>query len=259
MRSLPHSPDPARHAATAQRLDLALELLKDMQELPARVLFAEQLVLRSLLDHLEDAPPARTVQGIRKGLAVYCAALEAHLVPSPRELWHWVLRALAVRDLSAAHLIATAPAELWEVPGNPVLYPMMFQLKAVLALLRYDEPEADRWARALHAAVFEDPPTAGMKPNLDEMQNVAQLVLALHVKDRDQFNAALRVRTQVREKSLARNGRNAPIGFLDLEGLGLCALARDRGMATTVRHAYLPLDLLDAARVPPEDEPRQGS
>lgn len=253
MISLPHHPDPSRLVDTLAKLDTALELLRDADATPALALVSEQLVLRALVDHVQEARPAQTIEGIRKGLVAYSAALEKGHAPSPREVWDHLLRALAINDLSHAQLIASIPVELWEQPENLALYPLMFQLKALLALLRHDEPESSRWVGASHAMAFEDPPSESLKLELEDIRNVHQLLDALHKKDAPVFNAAMMLRMTLRAKSFTRNGRNSPLGFLDLHGLGLCALARDRGVTVTVRHVYLPLELLDAARKQPGD------
>ncbi len=52
---------------------------------------------------------------------------------------------------------------------------------------------------------------------------------------------------ELRAQSFRRHGTDAPIGALDLPGLGLCRLARERGLQVAIQHVYLPLPVLDLA------------
>ena len=253
MISLPHAPDPSRLADTRARLDAALKIFKDTDAAPLLALTSEQRILLALLEHAEGARPVETVARIREGLVSFSAALEKGHQPEPREVWDHFLEALAINDISHAQLIASTPTELWEKPLNLALYPRMFQLKAVIALLHHDEGESARWIGSCYAAAFEDQPTEATKFELEDLRNMHQVLAALHKKAATAFHTAMQQRMTLRAVSFSRNGRNSPLGFIDLHGLGLCALARDRGMTVTVRHVYLPLELLDAAGKQPRD------
>ena len=256
MSSFPHKPDMESMRATAKLVEAYLVSDdSDPDEVGVRCRRAGQLVLRACLDHCEAAAATQVAASLGKALTEYARAAEMGWRMGPWHMWNITCTALAVRNFSMAHFLAAAPEIQWREDWRTVLHSLGMAILALHAILRSDRAEAERWIAALRVLAFEDPPTDGMKLNLDEIRNFHQLLEALHKKDPLAFNAALQIRTEVHAASFARNGRNSPLGFLDLHGLGLCALARDFGMTITVRHAYLPLELLDAAAELPRNEP----
>lgn len=208
-------------------------------------LLAEQWIVRGCLDYLEEQAPATVVRHIRTGLREFQTALEIGHAPNPWEMWEYFLSALAVSDRAGAHLIASHPEDAWAVRQSDALDWLVVQSKVAFALFRGEETEAARRLADLKAFVFDHPLSPGFKDDLPEIQNCHRILEGLHARNGANVNRELTQRMELRAQSFRRHGANAPIGAIDLPGLGLCRLARERGLSVAVAHVYVPLALLD--------------
>lgn len=247
MISLPHQPDAARAQAALKTVEAILNEpaphVKDMKPGQGPAFLGRHRILHGLLLYALQGPGPKVAQELRAGVAAFAEALDQGHAPHARDVWSNVLASLACGDRSTAQLIATIPEDLWVEPKNLSLYPVMIQTKAVFSLLRQEEPESTRWVETSHAIAFEERMTQAQQLEAEEIRNTHRLLEAIHTRNAATFNSWLEKRLQVRAVSFAGNGRNSPLGFVDLDALGLCALAQDRGMVATVRHPSLPYDL----------------
>ena len=250
MRSLPHKPSAASIKESKARI---LEYLEGAAECREEKLqegssgffyhLADQWVLRGSIEYFEEAQSSDVVDAIRSGVQEFCTAIELGYQPKPWDVWNYTLYAIAIGDWPSAHFLASMPEELWIDYQNESLYWLMMAAKAVIALLRNDPMEEERWTTALHDMVFDRPLPSGFKEDTEEIQNLQRLLEAIRKGDGSRFNSLLSERMNLRAKSFLRYSSSSPLGFLDLQGLGLCRLAQGRSISVTVRHVYLPLAL----------------
>ncbi len=252
MRNLPHHASLALFPETNKRARQFLEGCAARRDEKAERkdaeffrLLAEQWIVRGCLDYVEEQAPATVARHIRQGLREFQTSLELGHKPNPWEGWEYFLAALAVSDRAMAHMVASLPEEAWAVRQSAALDWIVVQAKVAFALFRGEETETARRLADLKAFVFDHPLTPGFKEDLPEIQNCHRVLEGLHVRNGASFNREMTQRMELRAQSFRRHGTNAPIGALDLPGLGLCRLARERGLQIAVSHVYLPLALLD--------------
>lgn len=227
MRLFPHPVLPGNLAAAG---GVVREFLKHRKD-------AGQLRLRACLEYAEERPLSGVLATLREAVQEFAGELEGGLRPSPWDLWHWSLAALAARDREAAEFFSTTPENRWLAPLDESAQWLHAQVLALFSLLRHDETETRRWVEALPEFPLPD----GVADDVPEIRNVHHLLDAIHRRDGTAFHARLAERMELRAKSFARIGRDSLLGCLDIEGLGLCALARERGIVPAVAHVYLPL------------------
>jgi hypothetical protein len=227
--ALPHDPDPARLAREKTRVEEWLTAHRADERAAAPV--ARHLLLRAALAHAAGRKPADVMSAVSEGVAAYVRAFELDARITPWEMGRAFLAAVAVRDESAAHFLAVAPEDRWAVRTS-LLWPVL-RNRFLHSFLR-DLPVANDALEMLRAQPI--PPGFGEDVALWRSEVLA--LEALHAKNRDALAAAMIERSRLRAESWRRHGRHAPAGALDLEGMGVCALARRRGAACTVTSPY---------------------
>ena len=188
--------------------------------------------------------PAEVAKHVRIAVDSFATAVELELRPSPWTLRRMVLAGAAIDHRPAVHFLASVPDERWITPVSPSLHWLAMEIKTVYSLLRDDEVEAARWLGAMRDTVFERPLPEALSAEAAGIQNDWSLIEALFQRTADPFNQCLSKRMDFRTESFVRNGTESPLGFLDIEALGLCRLALDRGIQPAVGHVTLPLGLL---------------
>mgnify|MGYP001608627056 CR=1 FL=1 len=203
-------------------------------------LLADQWFLRAALDHAAAAPALRVAGHLRQGLQEMRVAFELGHVANVWELWDFFFYALAASDRNCAYFVATLPERCWEPPGESLQW-LLAQLKTAFSLFQHDDLEAAVRLSEARTLVFEDPLPTGVAKDAPEIRNLARILETLLQKDAAGLNRALTERLEIRNKAKG----NVLMSALDLHALGLAWMARDRGIEVTVRHALLPLALLE--------------
>ncbi len=256
MRAFPHRPSAeilrASKAGVLEYLQKSEARREDALALPDPSYFwmrGEQLTLRGMLEYAEEQPPTTVVATWRSAAGEFAAALELGQPPVPWDAWTLPLHALAANLVPLAHFFASLPEKLWIGPDPQSRFWTIAQAKALSALVRLDGQESERWIGVLGELASADPPPAIVKDDPPWYGNQAAVLSAVVRNSAGDFNQSLAKRMELRTQSLLRHGSNSPLGFLDLDALGLCRLALDRGLQPTVQHPYLPLEIL---RIAPE-------
>jgi hypothetical protein len=188
--------------------------------------------LRAMLDE-----PKSIAAHLRKGLAEIRTAFEVGLESHAWKMWDYVSYALAAGDAESAHFLAAVPEEAWcRARIKPVPW-LVVQVRASFALFR-EEP-AGALLEELQVLVAEEPLPPELEPDLPVIRSDAALLRAIHDRSAAEFNRLLKERMELR-----RDRGLAPASIYDFAALGLCRLARDRGISPAVRHAALPLEVL---------------
>jgi hypothetical protein len=172
-------------------------------------------------------------------LKEFRVALELGLLPDAWDRWNFFHAALAAGDRSFAHYLSSLDPE----PPGEALDWLVAQVNVAQALFRGEDRDTPGLLEVLRTLVLETSLPSGVQEEIPEIQNVYRLLDALFRKDAADFNRLLAERMRVRADSFHRSGANAPIGLMDLVGLGLCRLARQQGIGVTVNHVLLPFEI----------------
>jgi len=205
-----------------------------------RLLGHEEILLGSCL-YATGTSISEVAQPIRSGLADLRRALELEDRSDPWEVWDSFMTGLAVEDRSYTDFHIALPGLGWYDRDCTGLEWLLAQTAVVFALYRRDRREAQLRLADLHAYLFEATLPQPLQPDLPLLQNLHNLLDALLHKKSDSFSLHLGVRLEM----LHTNYGASELRHLDLHGLGLCRLARDRSMEIRIKHGYLPLELLE--------------
>jgi len=144
--------------------------------------------------------------------------------------------ALLLSDHPTAHFLASMPESLWWEPWRLPAPAEVVRLQAAFALFRQEPVRLSRALDDLEALAAElDSP---------QTRNAHQLFQSVSRADSRSFHAAMAKRIELREQELSVNGSEDWEGLIDVVGLGLCRLAMRAGLSLSLRHVYLPLELL---------------
>lgn len=259
MRTLPHRPNPTSFPCTKE---IATRILKEGESQRAARLkegdgeffytAGHQWLTLGMLGYLYEEPTEKIADGIRKGLRDLRTTLEIGRETNAWEVWDFLCYALAVNDRPFARFLATMPRGLW---FSDAIKPVPWLIQQVLAgfalFLELDRKAADLLAQ-LRVMVFDEELPVELEDELPLIRNACELLEALHRKDPAGFEKHLKTREKLRTDWFTAGGGAAPIALIDLHGLGLGRLARDRKMKFAVPHPYLPWELLE---VPPPKQP----
>lgn len=253
MKSMPHHPDYESFRCMRHAAQLYLEEHEPQRESEflrgngeGFRMLGDQRLVQGMIGYLYDMPLPEVAHHLRKGLADIRIAFELKAALHAWQVWDYFLYAAAVNDRPLAHSLASMPEDVWwnrEIKPVPWL---IRQVKAAFAIYRKEETVASRHLHDLHVLTFKEELPPELQPNLPEIRNYYRLLESILKKDSVVFNKSLEERTEIRADSFRRGGTIAPIALLDLHGLGLSRMARDRGISVTIQHVYLPLELLDA-------------
>ncbi len=188
------------------------------------------------LDYLEGAPAEQAAARLRDALLDFTDALRAGYLAESDEVRDFFFRALAVGDLSSAHFLAALPESAWW-PGHVLA---RFQALGGFALMRGEDRKAARLIDFLLGRTLETPLPEDLRDRRLEIENTARLLEALLGRRAPEFRRHLEDRLRFWPEAPAPG----PEAIVDLRALGLCRLARQRGMAVDLRHVYLPIELL---------------
>lgn len=187
-----------------------------------------------MLAYALEKPVPEVLNPIRDGVRGFRTAVERGCRLSAGEAMEFALYGLAAAERVTTGFLLALPEERWADPSNRATRGLQFQVKTVFALIRGDAESSGEWLEVVKARG-----RVGAEPGLTE------LLEALVRRDGDGYNRALVDRMRRREDAYAAEARHSPHALLDLAGLGLCRIARERGLETRLRHVYLPLELLD--------------
>ncbi len=252
MRPMPHEPNADLLSAASERVRRCLDRLAGRREEERKLrnarffrTLADQWILRGMVEYGEDRPLAEVAASLRRGVLEIRTFFELAASATPWDAWDCLLFALAVGDRPTADFIRRIPEPTWGRLTSMALGWLVMQVRTVSALLGGEETAIARALRDLQVAVLEIPLPDGLGEDAAEVVNGVQLLHAVYRKDEVAFRRVVGERMDLRERSFRRHGRNTPLGFLDLHTLGICRIAKDRGMKIALQHAYLPLGLLD--------------
>ncbi len=165
-------------------------------------------------------------------------AIELNYIYEPEELFECFCIAIYLGDMDFAHFLASAPFVEAYDPG------VDFNLiRTAFALLREQPGLVDEVLEELEALLDKQDSAPPPLNKYGLHRATGNMLACLANKNSANFCRALQTRLNL----LQEKGGNHPRDRWDLIGLGLCRLARDRGMNVDVKHPYLPLELLDAA------------
>jgi hypothetical protein len=217
----------------------------------AEYALAQQYLLLALTERFFKRPVTTVVENLRRGHAIARHAFAAGYPAHAWDVHHLFLGAVAVHDRRLADALIAMRQDRWDGDRvRPVPW-LILRILACFALHRGDDARAAELIERHRLAVFVDRLPPELEPDLPEMRNVHQLLDALVRRDAQTFSARIAERMEIRARALRRSPLDTS-GLCDLAGLALCRFARSRGLAVTVRHVYLPLELLD---IPPAPGP----
>ncbi|MBI2901638.1 MAG: immunity 49 family protein [Planctomycetes bacterium] len=250
MRAMPHKPDAKslQVLAAALREQITTEEARRKEKLDegdAQFFadIAELHFIRAELDYFFEAPLPQVAKAVKLALADAREALRLGRPANAWHLWDYLTYSLAVSDREAAEFFASLPARAWdEKIVKPVPW-LTAQVKAAAALVRVD-PAVGRLLEQLRILVFDEILPEALDDLLPQIRNTCLLLEGVSRREAKAFHEAMASRAELRAEYYGRLAPAAPIALLDLAGLGLCRLAKDRGMEVDVRHVTLPLELL---------------
>ena len=201
--------------------------------------------------HLSARCVICTAPELRKCLSVssrrcgdFVTALELGYPTESVEINNWFYRSLVVNEHSLAHFLSALPDAVW--PHGPPL--PRTQARWGFAVFRGQEDRARAILEYLYGLCFEagEPPTDEIdQQKLELHKNLYSLMEAISKKDSASATTSLHKRMELRPIVPPEGTRYESFQPLDLIGLGLCRLARLRGMTVKIDHSSLPLALLD--------------
>ncbi len=211
---------------------------------------AEQWMALASLQYVFLINPEDIVQTVKSGLKDFLTALELVRPIEPLTALDYFSAAVAVNDMHGAHFITGVPDEVigfLDDPDSPV--PVV--VANLFALLADQDTEMNSSLEYLHGLLFEYPCDVEFLPVKAELDNLYYLVASLVVRDADAFDKHLRERYRIRVEALERDADEYDIPpVIDWTALGLLQFARDRNMAVSSSHVYVPAKLLELARNP---------
>ncbi len=252
MRAMPHLPNPKAVSGLRKSL-VDLMARKDVQKLQEGASgnagflerYAELFLIRAELDYLEEAATPKIVGGIRQWLSEIRNAFELGWRTHSWMMWEYFMGAVAVRDLPTAHFLTSLPPECWYDPRHRPVTWLVTQVKTCFALFKSEEHLARMRLGDLDVLVLEETLPSELQRELPQIQNTCRLLHALVDRDAEAFHRHLLLREELRARLYRERNAVAPAALIDLSGLGLCRLGRERGLEIKVNHTYLPLEVLD--------------
>jgi hypothetical protein len=208
---------------------------------------SQQWLIVGLTDHWYKRPLSAVAFALRRGLVLAGEAIAAGYPAHAWDVSYRFLEAVALRVDGVAQRLIELHPEVWDHAGIKPVHWLVLRIRCGFALYRDRDQDLDRLLDDLQVAVFVDQLPAELADDLPELRNAYWLLKSLRMRDAAAFDRHLGERMAIRAASFRRGGAIAPMALCDLHALGLCRFARQRGMAVTVEHVYLPLGLLDEA------------
>ena len=252
MKTLPHKP--AIKVFEALKSVLDQEIAKDSEardqavaaeDGQALMKSGENLIVRGMIGYLYDEPLPDVARRVRRGLAYKRDAVEAGKFLNPYLLWDYLLFALAVNDRESADFFASIPqTRWWSADPLPITW-FVNRSRALVALYLGREKEAARHVENSTIQVFEEDLPQEVQEEIPDIQYSVLLLRGLLLKDVALFQSTLENREKWRTERFGIMGNAVPRALIDLDGLGLCRMARDRSLDVAIESPYLPLKLID--------------
>jgi hypothetical protein len=238
----------ANVAAWKQRskhfLERSESLRADAQEFGDGSFFekvARQWMTVAAADYVGGAPGEKVLAALTVALNELQQGFELGHMPDPENLLEYFCIALVLGVKPFAQFIASWSNAYPDAPDIPIN-----EARIAFGLLRGQDEVVNRNLEEL-SAQFEDSPFASFLPNeLGVHRATGELLRQLANKDASAFQEALQARLNLIKASASNN----PASCWDILGLGLCRLARLRGLTVNISHPFLPLSLLDACPWP---------
>lgn len=225
-------------------------------------ILADQWMELASLQYAFQRQPGEIIETVKRGLNDFVQGLELGHEVIHKKALEFFAAALAVHDLPCANLIASAPEEVlgFRDPDDPL--PEL----ARTAFILFSNMETEFQSRLyfLHALLFENPLDKAYYPMKAEMANLYHLLASIQKKDSPTFNKRLLERCQMRvelfNRAAGEDGEVEdienvedvdPPSLIDWTALGLIYFAMFRGIAVTVQHVYIPLQILETTLLVP--------
>lgn len=252
----PHSPDPTdeghrtyleRYQKDPSQADWMPREKDDLTAMNQGCLrHADQAIIRGFVGYYLGNPLDEVRADLLRGcsLTAFRVGAGAHHL-NPWEINDWLHIAMAVGHRGLAEALIGIRVEAWNTRDIRPANWLILRLRIVMDLWRGDERQVSFLLEQERVGIFIDRLPEELEPDLPEMRNVHHLLKALAAKDAAGFNARLAERMAIRASHYIRGGTVAPIACIDVHGLALCRLARDRGITPTVDHVYLPYGIMD--------------
>ena len=254
MKAMPHNPPVQNFEIT---FDLLPELIRDKEgqqehvpteDLPAFLVeFAELWFVRAQLAYLFGEPAEGIVRYLWRGLEEAKKASVFGHETNPWRMWDYLSSSLAAGDYPSAHFFSSlSENRVWNPAHKPVPW-LVLQVQVLAAIFQSGEhPGRVARLQELYEAVFRVQLPEELNDQLPEIRNTYATLDALAAGNAKEFNSHLSMRMDILSRYFSKQNTSATAALIDLHGLGLCRLARRRGMEVAVRHVYLPLELLQA-------------
>lgn len=215
--------------------------------------FAELWFVRAQLAYLFEERADTIIQCLQKGLEQATKASGFGLEANPWRIWDYLSNALVAGDYASVNFFSLlSENRLWDSTVKPVPW-LIMQVQTLAALFR-SLSRSDRVVpmQELYEAIFRTQLPEELNDQLPEIQNMYSLLHALTTGNATEFNTYLTMRMDLLERYFTKQNTAATAALLDLSGLGLCRLAGGKQMQITVKHVYLPLEILQVSAAPIE-------
>jgi hypothetical protein len=207
-------------------------------------ILAEQWKILASLQYVFQQSPATVLASVERWLDHVVLGMELSHGVEVGVMLEYFFGAIAVKNDSCAHCLATAPADLLGFADDPdSLWPIVGRV--AFAFLREEDDEARTFLELLHGHLFEAPPDAPSPPGKAELCNLQRLGAALLARNAAVFNEQLEERCRLRVAALEVDADLETPQVIDWIALGLSSFARDRGLTPGTRHPYVPLILCE--------------
>jgi hypothetical protein len=202
-------------------------------------LSAYEAAFLSQVRYIQNFDAKQAISLLAQAVRDFASALELGYPTEAIEVNNWFYRSLVVNDDSLAHFFAALPKHVWPY-GDA--FPR-FQAFFGFALFRGQDEQVSEILDFLHGLCAEVDQLAAESE--EQQKNCYYLMKAVFEQDSFAATSCLQKRTELRPIVPPEGTRYERFQPVDLIGLGICRLARLRGMTVNIDHPSLPLALLD--------------
>jgi hypothetical protein len=253
-RGMPHLPDP--QSMELQRWDSIERRTKNDAEAPlaeARAAkddaffkaLATACFIEGYTDYLVNEPLSKVISRLRRACDHAAQALQFGFQAHVWNINDYLHEAIAVNHHALADTIIHMRQEEWDTNRIRPVNWLITRIRIVMDLYEGKEAELKVLLENERKGLFEEELPSELTPDVPEMRNFYELLKALVERNEKAFNQALAARMPIREQRYTVGGTIAPIALLDVHGLALCRLARQRALYPKIDHVYMPLEVLD--------------
>jgi hypothetical protein len=249
--ALPHTFD---SRVLLEDYDRVLQFLRSVEKVRERertngngeffhIVAAQGLELASL-QYVFKHPPTEIIETAKRGIKDFVFGLELGHPIEPMAAFEYFLAAVAVNDRPSAYVITSAPDDtlgFLDDPDDP--FPLL--VTAAFAFAADQDSEVDLNLELLHGILFESPLDKAYYPMKREMASLYHLMASIQSRDAAEFDRHLLERSQARVDIFNEDTDDDKPSVIDWTALGLVCFARERGLAVTAQHVYVPLAIVE--------------